>query len=343
MKTRPTRDLDGIEPNASEAEAIGLLSLASIRGVGFHTLSKLSEAGYQFSDVLAVEKTEEAAELLRRFGAKLEVSTQSEWRDVLKRIRERGLRVYRDLAMQGVSVLTRRHPAFPVMLMSLKTPPHWLFVQGNVDVLKLPSISVVGTRKPSRQGIWLTDFVGLCLHDWRCPTVSGLALGIDQAIHAASIEAGVPTIAVLGTGINSDYPKNAQDMRREIVSNGGALITEYLPGDTYSGQNFVQRNRIQAALGRALIPVEWSPKSGTAHTIRFATELKRPIALLNMPSWPSNQVILTQDLKDAKAGLFNIPGEEKEFRIFIEKSLLAPPAAVSAGVENPQPSLLDGL
>jgi len=329
--------------NFSRSEAVGLLSLASIKGVGFQTLWKLSEAGHQFSEVLALEKTEEAAELLSLYGARLEKSLKSDWKVVHEKIRERGLKVFHDLSRQKISILNRLHPAFPKSLMNLKDPPHWLFVQGNVDVLSRPSISVVGTRKPSRAGIWLTEFVGLCLHEWRCPTVSGLALGIDQAIHSASIEADVPTIAVLGTGIQSDYPANALKMRSAIIDSGGALITEYLPGDSYSAQNFVRRNRLQAALGRALVPVEWRSKSGTAHTVRFAIQLKRPIASLSMPTWSSEKSTLSELTVSGLSQTFVIPGEEAEFRAFIQKALETSPVSSLPDIEQPQPSLLDRL
>lgn len=85
-------------------------------------------------------------------------------------------------------------------------------------------------------------------------------------------------------------------MRERILAAGGAIVTEYLPRASYSGDHFVQRNRLQAALGRVLIPVEWSRRSATAHTVRFASELERPIACLRLPHWPAERVQLEQAL-----------------------------------------------
>src|SRR3546814_3051499 len=75
-----------------------------------------------------------------------------------------------------------------------------------------------------------------------------------------------------------DYPKGAGRLRDHILGTGGTIVSEYLPMASYSAENFVQRNRLQAALGRILIPAEWNRRSGTAHTVRFATSLGRPIA-----------------------------------------------------------------
>src|SRR3546814_15118525 len=81
---------------------------------------------------------------------------------------------------------------------------------------------------------------------------SGLAAGIDQLAHEHSLRAGVPTIAVLGTGMLEDYPKGAGRLRDHILGTGGTIVSEYLPMASYSAENFVQRNRLKAAqIGRA--------------------------------------------------------------------------------------------
>ena len=184
--------------------------------------------------------------------------------------------------------------------------------------------------------MWLCDYVGYCLSHWGAATVSGLADGIDQAVHEASIAAGVPTIAFLGTGIQNDYPKGSENLRRRIVEAGGAVATEYLPNESYSRANFVQRNRLQAALGRALIPVEWAVKSGTAHTVRFASELLRPIVGLRVPSWSSDHVTLP--VKSGK--IFVLPGEDVDFRDYVA-NLLAHPTVHNRPLSGDQLNLFE--
>ena len=318
-------------------DTVPLLALSILKGVGFKTLRGMAESGLSFSDALGISAHSDAVSLFKKFGAKIDPNNTNDWHDVRRRILERGHELKADLDQLQVSLIFRSDPRYPGALLDLPDPPHWLFVQGEVDVLSKPSLSVVGTRNPSEDGLWLARFVGLCLPYWDRPTVSGLALGIDQAIHRTSIVAGSPTIAVLGTGIKSDYPKNAVHLREEIVSNGGAIITEYLPQESYSAENFVRRNRIQAALGRVLIPVEWSAKSGTAHTVRFAVRLNRPIAALRLPIWVHDRVPISDDTGGGGSKIFTIPGEEAAFRSFIEMALTNVPRPTTT-----QPSLFDG-
>ncbi len=97
-----------------------------------------------------------------------------------------------------------------------------------------------------------------------------MASGIDQIIHKNSLRFDIKTIAFIGTGILLNYPSGSEKLRQEIHQKGGAIVSEYLPHDSYSAANFVHRNRLQAGLARVVIPVEWQEKGGTAHTVRFA-------------------------------------------------------------------------
>ena len=107
--------------------------------------------------------------------------------------------------------------------------------------------------------------------------MSGLAYGVDRLVHEWCLNISLPTISVLGTGILTPYPAKHAPLSDAIVEAGGVVLTEYLPTQGPSGQQFVWRNRLQAALGRATIPVEWKKKSGTAHTVRFSRKLARPV------------------------------------------------------------------
>src|SRR3546814_884191 len=158
----------------------------------------------------------------------------------------------------GIGLLFRGSPGFPSALLDLERPPHWLFVQGSVERLAEPSIAIVGTRKPSGDGFFLSRYVGACLGEWGAPTVSGLAAGIDQLAHENSLRAGVPTIAVLGTGMLEDYPKGSGRLRDHILGTGGTIVSEYLPMASYSAENYVKRNRLQVAIGRLLLHAQWS-------------------------------------------------------------------------------------
>jgi DNA processing protein len=315
-------------------EQLALLALSSIRGVGYWTLANMAKAGISFAAFLATEDSTEAGRALRAFGAKLENKMAGEWQLVRDRALARASRIFEDLMATGTRLVMAGSAEFPRALNDLSDPPAWLFVRGNVPLLSKPSVAAVGTREPTDDGIWLCRFVGLCFESWAAPTVSGLAPGIDHVVHELSLRAKVPTIAVLGTGIFSDYPKGAATLRKRILDGGGAIVTEYLPQETYSAENFVRRNRLQAALAQILIPIEWAARSGTAHTVRYAARLKRPIAGLRLPDWHKDRLMFP-DGAAAMSSIFTIPGQEEEFRRFVAKSLYTTIAR-----EPEQPSFL---
>lgn len=309
-------------------EKRAFLALATIHGVGQKTMFGLAESGCRFSDVLAYGPTEGASDT-RAVDQKGEPISQRQWSAIRNNALARADGLAERLGEMGVSLLFRGDAAFPPQLLDLPRPPHWLFVQGHVPLLHEPSVAIVGTRKPSADGVFLARYVGACLEDWGVPTVSGLAAGIDQLAHEHSLRADIPTIAVLGTGMLDDYPKGSGILREHILETGGAIVTEYLPRVSYSAENFVQRNRLQAALGRALIPVEWNRRSGTAHTVRFASQLGRPIACLSMPEWPDDKVVLEPGLGLETGAIFTVPRQHVRFAEFVQSALGARKAAWS--------------
>ncbi|MCE8511910.1 DNA-protecting protein DprA [Ruegeria pomeroyi] len=311
---------DAPAPFSEEAHA--LLALASLKGVGYWTLFKLKRGGISAQSILEMSDGAEVARTLMRHGAKISASG-ADWADASRRAVERAHRLIDETERKGIRIAFPDSPTYPRSLLNLEDPPAWLFIRGEASVLSAPSITAVGTRKPSPDGEWLSKFVGMNFADWKVPTVSGLATGMDQAVHDSSIRMGVPTIAVLGTGIQTEYPKGSDRLADMIVSEGGAIVTEYLPNDSYSGENFVRRNRLQAALGRVLIPIEWSPKSGTAHTVNYAATLGRPIAGLRIADWPDVRVTLP--LKShSNSRIFTVPREQSRFFEFVQKALAEP-------------------
>lgn len=293
-------------------EAAAFLTLSAMRGIGPKTLFDWAEAGSSYRAILSEGPPDHP------LG----------WRERRAEAADRAVKMRELLERLQVRLILRADREFPARLLELGRPPHWLFVQGAAARLSEPSIAIVGTRKPSDDGIFLARYVGACLGNWGVPTVSGLADGIDQLAHEESLRSGVPTIAVLGTGILEDYPKGSNGVRERILASGGAIITEYLPRASYSGENFVQRNRLQAALACVLIPVEWQRRSGTAHTVRFASSLKRPIACLRLPYWPHDRVQFEPGLGLESGALFTVPHEQAAFDRFVRDSIgeIAPDA-----------------
>ncbi len=306
-----------------DTERIAFLALGAIKGVGFETLRRISASDRTFKSVMELEDAEEVRRILGRPDLQANGNAEEAWLETRKRALDSANRKCQELLSAKISILFQGDRDFPQQLNDLSSAPRWLFVQGDINVLSRHSISVVGSRKASPDGVWLTQYIGHWLSEFGAPTVSGLADGIDQVIHSASIDANVPTVAFLGTGIFTEYPRGSDRLRRAIVENGGAIATEYLIKDGYSAANFVRRNRLQAALSRLLIPSEWAVKSGTAHTVRFAHELARPIAFLRTPSQRKLDWVPREYFPEN--GFFTIPREQTAFVDFVFRHLNSKP------------------
>ena len=172
------------------------------------------------------------------------------------------------------------------------TKPLWLFVQGSVAAIGQENlVAVVGSRSVGRESIDLARTLSQYLAERGVGIVGGLAEGIDEVAHDTALDFGVPTIAVLGHGINVIFPTRTAHLRQAIIDQGGAIVSEYLPGDSYTSSRFVQRNRIQAGLSKAVCPVAANENSGTTHTYRFAQKYKRIVFGVKKDSAPKESGI----------------------------------------------------
>jgi DNA processing protein len=313
--------LDEHDQSHWEKETVALLSLAHLPKVSYWTLYKLASSGVRFRQVLKAESIKELNSYgTLDFGRVLNINEEN-WSKERLTLWERGKSQYQQLKQKGIQVIHHGQPTFPKALQGITDPPRWLFVEGDPNILHKPAIAIVGTRNPTDDGLFLAKYIGSCLDEFSAVTVSGLALGIDQIVHENSVRFKVPTIAVLGTGILKNYPANSESLRRTIRVNGGVIITEYLPNQSYSAENFVRRNRLQSGLARVVVPVEWKAKSGTAHTVNFASREGRKIVCLRMPDWKENthsELSLGQELG---AVVFTLPKEHSSFISAIREGL----------------------
>jgi len=162
-----------------------------------------------------------------------------------------------------------------------------LHVRGALPDPTLPAVAVVGTRKATRDGKELARKTAHELADAGVIVVSGLAMGIDTEAHKGALEAGGITIAVLGNGIGSVYPAQNEKLAAEILSHGGAIISEYGSDEpSYKGR-FIERNRIISGLCLGVIVIEAPEKSGAISTARFAAEQGRGVFVF--PASPHNK------------------------------------------------------
>lgn len=170
---------------------------------------------------------------------------------------------------------------YPRRLHTSYDPPAGLYTWGSVAALdpELPPIAVVGTRRPDDEGLKAAFSLGAEAAEHGVPVVSGLALGIDAAAHRGVVAAGRPevAIAVLGTGIDTVYPRRNREFAMELVDRGGALVSEYPPGTPPQRYRFPARNRIIAALAELTVIVQAPEGSGALYTARYADGYNRTV------------------------------------------------------------------
>lgn len=301
-------------------ETVSLLALSLLKGMGYWTLRKIALSGVKFQEVTQSVSEATLLNYLNQSGCKVSEKVARNWFQSKEKLWQEAHQLYRELKDQGIEVIHGKEERFPKTLQEIQEPPMWLFVQGSISVLHQPALTIVGTRNPTQDGKFLAQYVGRCLPYFKCVTVSGLASGIDQIIHKNSLRFDIKTIAFIGTGILLNYPSGSEELRQEIYDNGGAIVSEYLPRQSYSAANFVHRNRLQAGLARLVIPVEWKEKGGTAHTVRFAQENNRAIACLKQQDWGESHTELSLASKIG-AKIFTIPGQESEFIKTVEQYL----------------------
>jgi DNA processing protein len=198
------------------------------------------------------------------------------WRDFERRFDER---VERErLAGAGYRFLGRSAGEFPPLLRSIHDPPPGLFLRGDteLELLARPAVAVVGARACSGYGASVGRSLGRELAAAGLVVVSGLARGIDAEAHRGALEAGGPTVAVLGCGIDRDYPAAHAELARRVAA-AGLIVSEYAPGVEAAPWRFPARNRIVAGLSAATVVVEARERSGALITADLALEEGREV------------------------------------------------------------------
>lgn len=172
---------------------------------------------------------------------------------------------------------------FPPMLSEIPDAPKKLYLRGtmpNTDNTKW--LTVVGSRAYTPYGKEAAEYLIKGLSGYPVAIVSGLALGIDAIAHKAALDAGLPTVAVPGSGLdwNVLYPRNNVALGKAIIESGGAHLSEFEPNFKAEKWSFLQRNRIMAGISHATLIIEATEKSGTMVTARLATDYNRDVLVV---------------------------------------------------------------
>jgi DNA processing protein len=194
---------------------------------------------------------------------------------------DRTLEVVRSL---GLTVVTLDDLEYPDRLRRVDMPPPMLFVRGSTAALNSASaVAVVGTRRPTDKGRLIAGWIGSALARAGAVVVSGLAVGVDGAAHAAVVGEGCATVAVLGGGHARLFPKAHERLADAIVAAGGAVVAELPPETPATRGTFPRRNRLVSGLSDATVVVEAGRHSGALITAGWALEQGRECFLVPGP------------------------------------------------------------
>lgn len=279
--TRGTVDV-GAGSSARDREALAVL--LSVSGLGPLTLGRLVEV---------IGSPAAIVELAGRSGAVRRLVAASRAQDghahampesvaiSIVGAQARTAAILREIRQFELDIVTPADFAYPRRLLAIDVPPPALFVRGSLDALANEHVvAVVGTRRPSPAGRRIASRMAAALTRAGATVVSGLAIGIDGAAHAAVVADGDATVAYIGGGHARLFPRAHDRLADAIVDAGGAVVSEYAPAIEPSRGTFPQRNRLISGSADAVIVVEAGARSGALVTASWALEQGRECFLV---------------------------------------------------------------
>lgn len=246
-----------------------LLPYSFLKGVGAVTLSKLaSDPSFQEATTSEIADKE------------VRVRKALEQPDAWRRASEEADYQIQSAEEADATILSLLDEDYPAILKSTKDDPCVLYVKGNLLQPHLGrSVAVIGTRKPTTHGEIITERISeyFISHGWSI--VSGLALGCDSIAHQTVVKQGGHTVAVLAHGLQMISPKSNERLANEILSSGGALVSEYPFGTDASPAQFVKRDKTQAGLACGVVMIQSSLGGGSLHASRASISYGRWLAV----------------------------------------------------------------
>ena len=255
----------------TDQELRHIIALTQIRGVGSTRARHFIEALGSAEAVFSAD-----ASLLQQAGAVGQLVVK--WRGE-RRLFDVADRELQFIHAHGIRPLVYGDEGYPHRLLDCPDAPAVLFQLGNTDLESKHVVSIVGTRQCTQYGRDCVQRFVQELHE-AVPDViivSGLALGIDVESHRASLSCQVPTVGVVAHGLDRIYPYQHRDVARQMVQQGGSIVTEYLSGTQPERGNFLARNRIIAGLADAVLVAESHDKGGSLVTASIALDYGRDV------------------------------------------------------------------
>lgn len=191
--------------------------------------------------------------------------------------------------------------SYPEQLRKIKNSPNQLYLEGNIKLLNVPGIAIIGSRECTKYGEKMAKKFAKELSLYGLTIISGMAKGIDSFAHIGCIEGTAKTIAVLPCGLNNIYPQENKKLFKDILEKGGLIVTEYEENEKADYNKFLERNRIVSGLAIGTLVVEGGHRSGTSVTAKLTKNQEKNIFCI--PSSLENRKGITPN-KLIKEGAF---------------------------------------
>jgi len=184
--------------------------------------------------------------------------------------------ILKQMDAMNISMVFYLDAEYPDRLRHHADSPIVLFTKGEVDLNPDRTVAIVGTRKPSEYGKSACRQLVEDLQPFKASILSGLAYGIDAVAHTTAVASSIPTLGILGSGIDRLYPSMHRQLANRMCRNGG-LVSEFVPGTKPDRENFPKRNRIIAAMADIVIVVESGKKGGSIITAEYANNYSKDV------------------------------------------------------------------
>lgn len=192
----------------------------------------------------------------------------------------------------------------PMCFNELSKKPSQIFFYGDINLLKETCIAVIGMRDATQDSLITAREYGKVLAEQGYTVVNGIARGIDQAVISGVISARGKAVLVMPCSLDRIYPASAKTLVDKVIELGGCVISEYPSGSNLYKQNFIERDRLQAAIADKVVVVSSEEKGGTMATVKYTLNLNKPVACVINNSSGNQKLIMTRK----GIGVSNIDG-----------------------------------
>ena len=284
----------------------------SIQNLTYKIFNFSNKENINFFKLNRIEKIE----FLKSFFSEANIEKILSIFDKLSLYKIEAEKIVKNCEEKSIKIFYYSYENYPKNLMDIKESPYVIFVKGNLpsNVELEKSFAVVGTRKPSKEGIDFARDIGQYLSRNNIYNISGLALGIDTEGHNMSLQ---KTGAILGQGLDLEiYPRENVKLAEMILENNGFLLSELIPQTEISLFSLIKRDRLQSALTSGIIIVETGIKGGTVNTFKYAREQKKKIFISDI-----NKEFIEKYKKDLIVIKNSLDFEKKLKNNLIQKNL----------------------